>query len=122
MHEGTLSSSVDFYAEMEYNVFSFRESKIYDYTEENAYVELPQVDSMMAIGITYGDYEDGYYLEPSWQVITRPQYYVMSDDGDFPDATPQQYANYVADYYYQICVYFGKWPYGCTMYHGLGEF
>ena len=113
-----ITSPTIFYAEQEYIVSAYRESQIYDYTKENAYVELPQLYSQMAIGITYGTYSGGYYTNASWQVITRPKFSIPSIGVD--DSTQQQYCDYVADIYYRNCVIKGKWIHGRTAYGGLG--
>lgn len=113
-----LAAPVDFYAEREYTVSAYRESLIYDYTKENAYVELPQLYSQMAIGITYHNYIDGVYNDAWWSVISKPQFNIPSNG--ITSASPQQYANYVADIYYRNCVINGKWTLGRTAYGGIG--
>lgn len=113
-----LSEPVNFYKSQSYSIAAYRESTIYDYTAENADVELPQLYSAMAIGITYHDYEDGVYKTCRWDVTQAPSYNIPSLG--IVDSSKQQYADYVADIYYRNCVLHGKWPHGRTAYGGLG--
>lgn len=72
----------------------------------------------MAIGITYHNYINGVYNDAWWSVISKPQFNIPSNG--ITSASPQQYANYVADIYYRNCVINGKWTLGRTAYGGIG--
>lgn len=113
-----LSEPVNFYKSQTYSISAYRESTIYDYTVENDNVELPQLYSSMAIGITYHDYESGVYKTCRWDVTQAPSYNIPSLG--IVNSSKQQYADYVADIYYRNCVLHGKWPHGRTAYGGLG--
>lgn len=113
-----LSDPVNFYKSQTYSIAAYRESTIYDYTTEKADVELPQLYSSMAIGITYHEYENGVYKSCRWDVTQAPSYNIPSLG--IVDANQDQYAAYVADIYYRNCVLHGKWTLGRNAYGGLG--
>lgn len=113
-----LAEPVNFYKSQTYSIAAYRESTIYDYTTERDDVELPQLYSSMAIGITYHDYENGVYKTCRWDVTQAPSYNIPSLG--IVDADQKQYAAYVADIYYRHCVLHGKWTLGRYAYGGLG--
>lgn len=114
-----IEESIYYFKDQKYQVNTLREATIYDYTKEKAYVELPQIFSAMEVGYVSLKYDAGVYHDMQWAVLTPPKYNIPSRN--ITDATKQQYADYVADMYYRVCVINGKWIHGRTCYNGLGK-
>lgn len=120
---GVIGEAISFNTSSDYSVGAYRESQIYDYTVENAYVELPQLYSskmsVKCIPVDY-DFSTGCYARYEWHALDAAAFEIPSIGIYESNYNDYEYAKYVANIYYNNCVINGGWIHGRYAYGGLG--